>query len=155
MYLQNWATGSLMLIQAKRMGLKSEIISGDAMYHPKLIEIAKDNAEGMYDSYAYIVPTTPEYQKFAAQYAAKGLEIGAYGIYAYDAATVLLKAIKESGSTDASKIKKAIMKMDFQGASKKIKFQANGDSGSNYVIFKIVNGKYELYWTADKGIVMK
>lgn len=153
MYLQNWSPGSLMLIQAKRLGLKSEIISGDSMFHPKLVEIAKSAAEGMYDSYAFIVPSTPEYKAFAKRYAAKNLQIGAYGIYAYDAATVLLKAIKDGGSTDPAKMKKQILGMNFQGASKKIKFQKNGDSGSAYVIFKIINGKYELYWTASKGIV--
>lgn len=153
MYLQNWAPGSLMLIQAKRMGLKSKIIAGDSMYHPKLIDIAKGATEGMYDSYAYIVPNTPAYKKFAKRYAKKGLQIGAYGIYAYDAANVLLKAIKQARSTDPAKIKKEILKMNFQGASKMIKFQPNGDSGSAYVIFKIVNGKYELFWTSEKGVV--
>jgi len=153
MYLQNWSPGSLMMIQAKRLGLKSAIISGDSMFHPKFVDIGKEATEGMYDSYAYIIPTTPEYKKFADRYAAKNLQIGAYGIYAYDAATVLLNAIKQSGSTDAAKIKKEIMAMDFQGASKRIKFEKNGDSGSAYVIFKIVNGEYKLYWTPTDGVV--
>ena len=29
------------------------------------------------------------------------------------------------------------MKMDFDGASKHIKFMANGDSGSDYIIYKV------------------
>lgn len=65
---------------------------------------------------------------------------GAYSGYAYDAAYVLLSAIKKAGSTDPGKIKAEVMKMDFQGATKRIKFMPNGDSGSDYVIWKVENG---------------
>ena len=64
---------------------------------------------------------------------------------------MLLKAIKEAGSTDPAKIKAAIMKMDFQGATKQIKFKANGDSGSDYVIWKVVNGQFKPYWNPTTG----
>ena len=43
------------------------------------------------------------------------------------------------------------MKMDFQGATKQIKFKANGDSGSDYVIWKVVNGQFKPYWNPTTG----
>ena len=44
--LQNSATGALMLIQAKRMGIEAACMGQDAVYHPQLMEIAKEAAEG-------------------------------------------------------------------------------------------------------------
>ncbi len=151
MCLQNHSSGSIMAIQAKRLGLKSTIVSQDAMYHPNFINVAKDAAEGAYVTFGYVDPDTPAYKKYASKFTAKYGEIGAYGTYAYDAATVLLQAIKQAKSTDAKKVKAQIMKMDFEGASKRIKFNEKGDSGSSYVAFKIADGKYVPYWHPEKG----
>jgi branched-chain amino acid transport system substrate-binding protein len=45
------------------------------------------------------------------------------------------------------------MKLDFDGASKHVKFKPNGDSGSSYVAFKVDGGQFKLYWTPETGIV--
>jgi len=142
-----------MAIQAKRLNLKSQIVSQDAMYHPNFIKVAKDAAEGIYVTYGYTDKTTKSYKEYEKRFTAKYGEIGAYGTYAYDAATVLLTAIKNAKSTDPAKIKAEIMKMDFQGASKHIRFKPNGDSGSSYIAFKIINGKYVPYWSPEKGFL--
>ena len=47
MSLQNHSSGSLMAIQAKRMGLDSKILSQDAMYHPNFISVGKEAAEAL------------------------------------------------------------------------------------------------------------
>ena len=153
MSLQNHASGSLMAIQAKRMGLASQIVSQDAMYHPNFIKVAKDAAEGVYVTYGYTDKSTEAYKNYEKRFTASYGEIGAYGTYAYDAAIVLLNAIKNAGSTDPAKVKAEIMKMDFEGASKHVKFKENGDSGSSYVAFKIDSGEYKLYWTPEGGLV--
>lgn len=152
MSLQNHSTGSLMAIQAKRTNLGSKILSQDAMFHPNFINVAKEAAEGVYVTFGYTDPTTPAYKKFADKFSAEYGKIGAYAIYAYDAATVLLNGIKESGSVEPAKIKEAIMKMDFQGASKRIKFNEKGDSGSSYIAFKIEGGEYKPYWNPETGL---
>jgi branched-chain amino acid transport system substrate-binding protein len=151
MCLQNHSSGSLMAIQAKRMGLKSTIVSQDAMYHPNFIKVAKDAAEGVYVTYGYTDKSTDAYKDYAKRFTAKYGEVGAYGTYAYDAAIALLTAIKKAGSTDPAKVKAEIMKLDYQGASKHIKFKPNGDSGSAYIAFKIENGDYHPYWGPEKG----
>ncbi len=151
MCLQNHSSGSLMAIQAKRMGLKAKILSQDAMYHPNFIKVAKDAAEGIYVTYGYVDTNTEAYKKYEALYTKKYGEIGAYATYAYDAATVLLTAIKNAGSTDPAKVKAEIMKMNFEGASKWVKFKKNGDSSSNYIVFEIKNGKYTKFWGPEKG----
>jgi branched-chain amino acid transport system substrate-binding protein len=148
--LQNSASGALMLIQAKRAGIAATIIGQDAVYHPQLMEIAKDAAEGMYLTFGFIDDTTPSYKKFMAAYEKFG-KPGAYSAYSYDAAYSLLTAIKAAGSTDPAKIKAELLKMNMDGASKKIKFAANGESGSNYVIRVVKDGQFKNYWDPLTG----
>jgi branched-chain amino acid transport system substrate-binding protein len=150
MSLQNSASGALMLIQAKRAGVTAAIIGQDAVYHPQLMEIAKDAAEGMYLTFGYIDEETPSYKKFLAAYEKFG-KPGAYSAYAYDAAYSLLSAIKAAKSTDPAKIKAELIKGDMQGASKKIKFQQNGESGSNYIIRVVKDGKFANFWDPQTG----
>jgi branched-chain amino acid transport system substrate-binding protein len=151
MSLQNSATGSLMAIQAKRMGIKCKVLAQDAVYHPQFITIAKEAAEGTYLTFGFTDKNTAAYKKYLGKYEAKHGKPGAYSGYAYDAAYVLLTAIKKAGSTDPAKIKAEIMKMNFQGASKYIKFMPNGDSGSDYVIWKVDNGEFKSYWNPTTG----
>jgi branched-chain amino acid transport system substrate-binding protein len=142
-----------MAIQAKRVGLKSQIVTQDAVFQPKFMEVAKDAAEGVYLTYGYTDTTTPEYKAFEERYVPKYGAIAAYATYAYDAATVLLDAIKTSGSTEPAKIKAELMKMNFQGVAKKIKFNEKGDSGSSYIAFKVEGGKFVPYWSPEKGLL--
>ncbi len=153
MCLQNHSSGSLMAIQAKRLGLKSQIVSQDAMYHPNFIKVAKDTAEGIYVTYGFTDKSTPAFKNYEKKFTAKYGEVGAYGTYAFDAATVLLRAIKNAKSTDSAKVKAEIMKIDYQGASKHVKFRPNGDSGSSYIAFKIENGEYKPYWDPAQGFL--
>lgn len=151
MSLQNHSSGSLMAIQANRMKLPSKILSQDAMYHPNFISVGKEAAEGVFVTFGYTDESTPEYKKFADKFTAQYGNVGAYAIYSYDAATVLLNGIKMAGSTDPAKIREAIMKMDFQGASKRIKFNEKGDSGSSYVAYKVEGGEYITFWNPETG----
>ena len=153
MSLQNHASGSLMALQARRIGLKAKILSQDAMYHPNFVKVAKKAAEGVYVTYGYTDKSTPAYKAYAKRFTAGYGEIGAYGTYAYDGAMALFKAIKMAKSTDPAKVKAALLKLDYQGASKQVNFKANGDSGSAYVAFKITDGEYKLYWTPEGGFL--
>ena len=44
-----------------------------------------------------------------------------------------------------------LIKTEMQGASKKIKFQANGESGSNYIIRVVKNGQFTNFWDPQTG----
>jgi branched-chain amino acid transport system substrate-binding protein len=153
MSLQGYSPGALMTLQAKRLGLKSQIVSQDAMFQPKFMEVAKEAAEGVYITYGFTDTTTPEYKAFEKIYVPKYGPIAAYATYAYDAATVLLKAIKAAGTTDSAKVKAEIMKLDFPGVAKHVKFRANGDSGSSYIAYKVVGDQFVPYWSPEKGLL--
>jgi branched-chain amino acid transport system substrate-binding protein len=153
MSLQGYSPAAMMTIQAKRFGLEAQIVTQDAVFQPKYMEVAKDAAEGVYLTYGFTDPTTPEYKAFEKIYVPKYGKIAAYATYAYDSTTALLKAIKAAGSTDPEKVKAELMKLDFQGVSKHVKFKANGDSGSSYIAFKVSNGEFIPYWEPVNGLI--
>jgi len=153
MSLQNHSSGSLMAIQAKRLGLKSQIVSEDAMYHPNFMKVGKDAVEGVYITYGFTDKTTDAYKNYKKIFNAKYGEVGGYGTYAYDGTMSLLKAIKAAGSTDPKKVKAEMLRLDYDGASKHVKFNKNLDSGSSYIAFKVVNGEFVPYWSPDKGLL--
>lgn len=152
--LQNSASAAPMLIQIARMGIKTKILAQDAVYHPQLMELAKKDAEGVFLTFGYTDKETPAYKKFAEAYKKFG-EPGAYSAYAYDSATAYLKAVKAAGGTDPEKVKAELMKLEFDGASKKMKYKENGDSGSNYVIQVVKDGKFENFWNPENGQLYK
>ena len=148
--LQNSASAAPMLIQVARMGIKTKILAQDAVYHPQLMELAKKDAEGVFLTFGYTDKETPAYKQFADAYKKFG-EPGAYSAYAYDSTLAYLKAVKAAGGTDPEKVKAELMKLEFEGASKKIKYKENGDSGSNYVIQVVKDGKFTNYWNPETG----
>jgi len=155
MSLQGFSPAALMTLQAKRMGLESQIVTQDAVFQPRFMEVAKDAAEGVYLTYGFTDTATPEYKAFEERYVPKYGPIAAYATYAYDAAIVLLNAIKAAGSTDPAGIKAEIMKMDFDGVAKRIKFNEKGDSGSSYIAYKVEGGKFVPFWSPEKGLLRK
>lgn len=149
--LQNSASAAPMLIQVARLGIKTKILAQDAVYHPQLMELAKDAAEGVYLTFGYTDKETPAYKKFYDTYKAKFGEPGAYSAYAYDSALAYLKAVKAAGGTDSEKVNAEMRKVDFAGASKQIKYKENGDSGSNYVIQVVKGGAFMNFWNPENG----
>ena len=153
MSLQGFSPSAMMTLQAKRLGMKSQIVTQDACFQPKFMEVAKAASEGVYLTYGYTDPSTPEYKDFEKRYVPKYGKIAAYATYAYDSATALLKAIKAAGSTEPAKIRAELMKLDYQGVAKRVKFRANGDSGSSYIAFKVVGDKFVPYWEPTNGLI--
>ena len=151
MSLQNNSAGIRMIKQLRQKGIKAAVLSQDAVYHPNFIKDAQAEAQGVYFTFGYADKSAPVYKKFLEKYSAKHGEPGAYSAYAFDSAYALLTAIKAAGSTDADKISAELMKLNQTGASKTIRFAENGDSGSNYVIFKVEGDKFKEYWNPETG----
>lgn len=149
--LQNSATGALLIIQARRMGINAKFLGQDAVYHPQLMSIAKNDAEGVYLTFGYVDTDSEAYKKFLAKYKAKYGEPGAYSAYSYDSAMTYLRAVKKVGSVDPAKVAEAIKLMEYDGASKRISFKPNGDSGSNYIIRVVKDGKFVNFWNPADG----
>jgi branched-chain amino acid transport system substrate-binding protein len=138
----------LLVRQARELGIKAPFMSGDGTIDPKFIEIAGAGAaEGTYLTFSPDPNNIPSAKDFIKNYAAKFGEIGPYSIYAYDAANILLSAIREANSTEGKAIIDKLHTSEFSGATGKIRFDAKGDiTAAPYVVWITKNGKFEEYW---------
>lgn len=152
MSLQNSAAGIPFIKQLRQAGVKAQVLSQDAVYHPQFIEKAHDAAQGVYFTFGFIDDTTDMYKTFLKAYTAKvGGQPGGYAFYSFDAAWTMLTAVSKAGSTDPEKIRAEMMKMDMAGVTKRIKFDQNGDSGSNYIIQVVKGDKFVNYYDPSTG----
>jgi branched-chain amino acid transport system substrate-binding protein len=138
----------LLVRQARELGIKAPFMSGDGTIDPKFIEIAGAGAaEGTYLTFSPDPNNIPSAKDFIKNYATKFGEIGPYSIYAYDAANILLSAIREANSTEGKAIIDKLHTSEFSGATGKIRFDAKGDvTAAPYVVWITKNGKFEEYW---------
>lgn len=138
----------LIVRQAKELGINVPIMSGDGTIDPKFIEIAGAKAaEGAYLTFSPDARKIPTAKIFIDAYEKKFGEIGPYSIYAYDAANVMLTAIKEANSKDGRATIEKLHSTEFNGAVGKIKFDEKGDvTVAPYIVWITKNGKFEEYW---------
>jgi branched-chain amino acid transport system substrate-binding protein len=138
----------LLVRQAHELGLRAPFMSGDGSIDPKFVEIAGTQAaEGTYLTFSPDPKNIPSAKDFIGRYSAKFGEIGPYSIYAYDAANIMLAAIREAGSAEGEKIIDKLHSLEFNGAMGKIKFNEKGDvTDAPYVVWITRNGKFEEFW---------
>lgn len=129
--------------QAKEVGMNIPMITGDGVYDPTFVDIAGKSAEGTYVTFGKDPSGLPTSKSFNEKYTAKYGAPGPYSIYAYDAANIILNAIRQTGTTDGLKVAAFITKGTFQGAFGEIAFDGNGDVvKAPYVVWKVKDGKF-------------
>ena len=139
--------GSLMVRQMKALGLKSKVLSEDAVFHPKFLEVGGKAAEGAYLTFAK-APESQERKDFEKTYKKmwKAESIGSYAYYAFDAAMIYLKAVKNANTTETKKIADTLRNTTWSGVTGKIKFDDKGDRKLAHVIWIVKDGKFVPYW---------
>jgi branched-chain amino acid transport system substrate-binding protein len=138
----------LLVKQARELGMNVKFMSGDGTIDPKFVEIAGvEGAEGTFLTFGPDPKNIPAARDFIEKYRSKYGESGAYSIYSYAAANILLDAIKEAKSTDGKSISAKLHSMKFNTALGEIKFDAKGDvTTSPYVVWITKGGKFVEYW---------
>lgn len=138
----------LLARQAKELGLKAPFMSGDGSYADEFIQIAgAQAAEGTYLTFTPDPNNIPYAKDFITRYTKQFGKEGAYSIYAYDAATIMLNAIKAANSTDSKAIIEKLHTTEFEGAMGKIRFNDKGDvTAPPYVVWVTRNGHFTERW---------
>ena len=138
--------GSLMVRQAKSLGIKAKMLSEDAVFHPKFIEVGGKAAEGTFLTFAK-APETQERKDFENTYKKMWnvKTIGSYGYYAYDAAMIIMETVKKSG-TDTNKMVETLRNTTWKGVTGEIKFDEKGDRKLAHIIWIVKDGKFVPYW---------
>jgi branched-chain amino acid transport system substrate-binding protein len=130
--------------QAKKLGLTVPLMGGDGWDSPKLTEIGGEAINGSYYSNHFSVEDpSPAIQKFVSEYKARhGAVPDALGGLGYDAARVLIDAMKRANTTDPAKLRDAIADTkDFAGVSGKITIDKDRNAVKSAVVLQVKDGK--------------
>ncbi|MCC6216696.1 MAG: ABC transporter substrate-binding protein [Polyangiaceae bacterium] len=133
---------------AERLGVKLILLGGDGWDSPDLFKIGGNAINGAYFSNHFAPDAaTPKAKKFVADFKAKhGVEPTGLGALGWDAAMVLVEAMKKAGGFEADAVRKALSETrDFEGVTGKITMDPQRNANKSAVVLKVVDGaaKYE------------
>jgi branched-chain amino acid transport system substrate-binding protein len=136
---------SLIVRQARQLGIDCPILGGDGWDSPELTKGAEKEFMNTFFSnhFATEDPDTTV-QNFVKKYQDKFHSIpDAMAALGYDATRILADAIKRAGSTDSAALKKAISETkDFAGVTGHITIDQNRNASKPITILKITNGQF-------------
>jgi len=136
------ATAGPLLKQGRELGIKAVFSFGDGACTDNMKQLAGDAADGLLCSQAGIPPQAAS-KKFLDAYK-KRFNIAPilYAPFTYDATNLLIEAMKKANSADPAKYLPELQKIEFNGATGRIVFDAKGDrSDAEMTIFTIKGGK--------------
>lgn len=139
-----YAEAGKLLKQLRDGGVKAKFISDDGASDPGLIKAAgAQQAEGAMASCPCLLAgfsKDPKAQKFTTDYKAKfGVDPGTYSAEGYDAAAMLIEAIK-AGKTTGKDINDFLGTLNYAGVSKQLKFTPKGEPEQSTIFMYQVQG---------------
>lgn len=133
---------NLVTKQAKERGITAQFVGGDGWDSSDLDLAAA--AGGFYTNHYAADSTAPAAVAFQAAFAAKykddtgkGKVPDALAALAYDATNILLQSMKEANSDDPAKVKDAMAKIQFDGVSGRITFDAQHNPVKSATILQV------------------
>jgi branched-chain amino acid transport system substrate-binding protein len=140
-----YGQGGPLCVQLRQAGLAIPFVSDDGCQDQKFVDTVGANAQNVFVSFGKDYSSRPEAQAFVKKYKETcQRDVGAYSVYGYDAANVLLTAIDTAQSTDADKVAAVIKSRPFDTIQGRIEFDAKGDlKVADYVIWTVKDGKLQ------------
>ena len=136
------ATGGPLVKQGRELGIKAVFSFGDGACTDEMTKLAGAAAEGLLCSQAGIPPQAAD-KKFLDAYKKKfNVDPILYAPFTYDAANLLIAAMKKANSADPAKYLPELAKIDYKGATGQIAFDEKGDrKDAEMTIFTIKDAK--------------
>lgn len=137
---------------AERLKVELPLLGGDGWDAPDLFKIGGDALNGSYFSNHFAPDAATERAKkfvadFEKKYGKKPTGLAALG---YDAANVMVDAIKRAPSSDPKAIREALAQTkDFEGVTGKITINAERNAVKSAVVLKIEDGKAKYEATVE------
>lgn len=146
-YAPNYYTeDALMAKQARDLGIKQPILTGDGAQADPLLEIGGAAVEEMYFTghFHKQAANTDRAKEYIKRFEEKNKkDADAFGALGADSYFLLVDAIKRAGDTDGTKIRDALAATkDFKGVSGTISMGENGNPIKSMVINKVEKGKF-------------
>ena len=138
------ATGGPLLKQGKELGIKAVFSFGDGACTEEMNKLAGPAADGLLCSQAGIPPLASD-KKFLDAYKKKfNVDPIIYAPFTYDAANLLIEAMKKANSADPAKYLPELQKISYTGATGPIAFDDKGDrKDAEITIFTMKGGKLD------------
>jgi branched-chain amino acid transport system substrate-binding protein len=138
------ATGGPLMKQGRELGIKAVFAFGDGACTDEMSKLAGPAAEGLLCSQAGI-PVAAADKSFLDAYKKKfNVDPILYAPFTYDAANMLIAAMRKADSADPAKYLPELAKMTYKGASGQIAFDDKGDrKNAEMTIFTMKGGKIE------------
>ena len=138
------ATGGPLMKQGRELGIKAVFAFGDGACTDEMTKLAGPAAEGLLCSQAGI-PVAAADKSFLVAYKKKfNVDPILYAPFTYDAANILIAAMKKADSADPAKYLPELAKITYKGATGEISFDAKGDrKDAEMTIFTMKGGKIE------------
>ena len=140
--------GGVILAQARKMGLKVPFVGGNGFNSPKVIEIAKEAAEGLIVATPWFgEKNDPKVKAFVAKYEkAYGKKPDQFAAQAYDAFYIMTNALKAAGIADRAKLRDSLAATrNFQGVLGGFSFDAERDVVMTPSVLIVKGGKFTIF----------
>jgi len=140
--------GGVILAQARKMGLKVPFVGGNGFNSPKVIEIAKEAAEGLIVATPWFgEKSDPRVRAFVAKYEkAYGKKPDQFAAQAYDAFYIMTNALKAAGTADRVKLRDMLAATkNFQGVLGQFSFDAERDVVMTPSVLVVKGGKFAIF----------
>jgi branched-chain amino acid transport system substrate-binding protein len=139
-----YAEAGKLLKQLRDAGVKAKFVSDDGSSDPGLVKAAgAQQAEGAMASCPCLLAgfsKDPKAQKFSTDYKTKfGVDPGTYSAEGYDAANMLIQAVK-AGKTTGKDINDYLATTNYAGVSKQLKFTDKGEPTESTIFMYQVQG---------------
>jgi len=136
------ATGGPLMKQGRELGITAAFAFGDGACTEEMAKLAGLAAEGLLCSQAGI-PVAAADKSFLQAYRKKfNVDPILYAPFTYDAANMLIAAMKKADSADPAKYLPELAKITYKGATGEISFDAKGDRrDAEMTIFTLQGGK--------------
>ena len=137
------ATGGPLIKQGRELGIKAVFAFGDGACTEEMNKLGGPAAEGLLCSQAGIPPQAAS-KKFLDAYKKKfNVDPIIYSPFTYDAANMLIAAMKKADSSDPKKYLPELQKMTYNGATGPISFDEKGDRKDAEITIFTMKSKLE------------
>jgi branched-chain amino acid transport system substrate-binding protein len=138
------ATGGPLIKQGRELGINAVFAFGDGACTEEMGKLAGPAAEGLLCSQAGIPVAAADKSFLDAYKKSFNVDPILYAPFTYDAANLMIEAMKKADSADPAKYLPELAKISFKGASGQISFDAKGDrKNAEITIFTMKGGKIE------------
>ena len=138
------ATGGPLLKQGRELGIKAVFSFGDGACTDEMKKLAGDASDGLLCSQAGLPPQAAD-RRFTDAYKKKfNADPILYAPFTYDAANLLIEAMKKANSAAPAKYLPELAKIEYPGATGRIAFDDKGDrKDAEMTIFTMKGGKLD------------